>query len=173
MKRYPLKHLCAALLVFAFLLSANISKASEGLQLKSTAIKTGAGHSLGPAQPSMQLSMSGEFTMPWLPFISVLGLSARKTSINQTLSRANISLDFSFAYELDHLSWIPGVAAGGRLFGVKSQTFLTGTTYVKRVYPSGYSLCISAEFAQTLSQQDKSFITYLVGVGYDFDMNRF
>lgn len=173
MKRYSQKHLWTTLTAVTVLLYTSPIEATEKLQLKSAVVKTGVGHSMEAAHPSLQLSVAGEFTLPWMPLIPTLGLSTRKTNDDPSLNWANFSLDFSLAYEFDHLSWVPGLGAGGRVFGAGSQAFLTGTAYVKRIYPSGYFVCISGEFAQPLSQQETSFITYLVGVGYDFDMNRF
>ena len=173
MKRYFHKHLWPTLTAVTVLLATGLSEATEGPQLKSASVRTGMGHSIEATHPFMQLSMAGEFTLPLTAFIPALGFSTRKTSDESSLIWTNFSFDFSLAYEFDHLSWIPGLGAGGRVFGVGSKAFLNGTAYVKRVYPSGYFFCISGEFAQALSQDDTSFITYLVGVGYDFDMNRF
>ena len=173
MKRYFRKNLWTTLTAVTILLASTLSGAKENLQLKSAAVRTGVGHSIESTHPSLQLSMAGEFTLPWMPLIPTLGLSTRKTSDDPSLNWTNFSFDFSLAYEFDHLSWIPGLGAGGRVFGVGSHAFLNGFAYVKRVYPSGYFFCISGEFAQALSQHDASFITYLVGVGYDLDVNRF
>ena len=88
------------------------------------------------SSPSLQLSVARVYTAVDA-FNLTLGLSARKTNDDPGLDWANFSLTFLWHTSLTILA---GYLAWGRevAFGAGSQVFLTGTTYVKRIYPSGY-----------------------------------